>query len=339
MSIIRSILGFLFNRRPATGPSAPLRPNFIGTLGDFQQPPPFFFKDVTIYDYEIAADRNVLKALCDTYINIGPENGWRPFYSSVFVQASRYGEMRGGHGGAGFAKQNELTFAIFLYRPPMDFAWFAPFLIVDNPLSLISGREVSGFPKAWGEFTPGASAPWPPAVVSTWAFADPSPASELRSRPLLTIEPPVEQPAPDDPPGLSSLTNWPFGIMMRKEVLEIVAQHNPEAQSHMSASALSGGLTVGMRQFREFRDYQHLTQASYHGLNDGIYVYKNISAGGPLADPKIMLNSYPGLDIKGTLGMETHDQGPLTGSLKVVNSRWAALDFDLTTPLVIHSEH
>ncbi|MDC0667906.1 acetoacetate decarboxylase family protein [Nannocystis radixulma] len=122
--------------------------------------PPFSFRDVTMRVFPLVADTARLQQFVDRHLNlIAPEPVGRfevalPF---VYLQLVRYGKMSVDAGG-GWISQHEVNFTIPLawYARHAgslvfkDWAYFTPYMLVDSPLSMTTGREVGGWPKTLG---------------------------------------------------------------------------------------------------------------------------------------------------------------------------------------------
>ena len=312
---------------------------FIGNIGHFQQPPPYIFNGVTIREFVLKASFEAVEKLVDTCLNIPRGHTWTPVGNTVNMLLVSYDEMRGAHGNKGFTRQDELAFQILLDGPG-TLAWYAPFLVVNNPLSLIIGREVSGFPKAWGSFEIPKEEPWMPAKVETWAFDSDDEDSEFKSRTLVTIE----QDGADAKGDSDKIVGWPFNLKNSKR--RQCRRHAERA--HLDKKPENGGgigfeFCVDAIQMREFQDFQNADNAAYQAINRAKYqMLEEISLedpmGGELPAPKITLNNYPGLDLTSTLGLKLHDRGHLKGSLIVEDARWCRLDqMKLIDPAVAYT--
>lgn len=125
--------------------------------------PPFIFEDVASRVFPLRADPDRLIRFCDDYINIVPReiSYCRPVLPYVFLAILSYGRMASREQAAGWVAQNEVFFSIPVAwhhcdesgREVVELASVTPYLFVDENLSLVTGREVYGWPKirAWFE--------------------------------------------------------------------------------------------------------------------------------------------------------------------------------------------
>lgn len=124
--------------------------------------PPFNFPGVTMRVFPLKADMYVLRAFCDKYLNVAPPEvaEFEPFAPFVYMIVLHYGKMSVEAANLGWISQHEVTFSVPLLwhrrrangRETVDWAYVTPFIFVDNPLSLTTGREVYGWPKVLSHF-------------------------------------------------------------------------------------------------------------------------------------------------------------------------------------------
>jgi len=140
--------------------SATGRPAFNAAIGGadlaLQSKPPIHFEGVTARFFPLKANMYRLRAFCDSYLNIASQIvQFRPALPYVYLMALDYGKMAAVVGNLGWVSQHEVGFAVPLewYRREndrwvfVDWATVCPFIFVDNELSLLSGRDVYGWPK------------------------------------------------------------------------------------------------------------------------------------------------------------------------------------------------
>jgi len=123
-----------------------------------QLAPPFHFDGVTVRLFPLRASRQHLQRFIDKYLNIAPPQVGRfrvpaPF---VYLMLINYGRMSIDAANLGWISQREIAFCVPLewYKLQngrynfVDWATICPFIYVDNPLSMSTGREVYGWPKS-----------------------------------------------------------------------------------------------------------------------------------------------------------------------------------------------
>src|SRR5215510_14342247 len=146
------------------------------------QGPPFSFDGVTSRVFPLRAYAHALQRLCDTYLNLFPEQVYfRPSAPYVLLTLLNYGRMSYStetQAHYGWVSQNEVYFGV-----PLDWGriengrWralgagvVAPFIFVDQGWSIEVGREVYGWPKQPAEFQ---------REVNTWASGSPADRESL----------------------------------------------------------------------------------------------------------------------------------------------------------------
>lgn len=146
------------------------------------QGPPFSFDGVTSRVFPLRAYSHTLQRLCDTYLNLFPEQLYfRPSAPYVMLTLLNYGRMSYSTETAahyGWVSQNEVYFGVPLdwgrlengRWTPLGSAVVTPFIFVDQPWSIEVGREVYGWPKEPAEFQ---------REVNTWASGSPAARENL----------------------------------------------------------------------------------------------------------------------------------------------------------------
>jgi len=127
--------------------------------------PPFNFENVTSRVFPIKANMSRLTHFCDQYLNSHHEDEkshvlFRPAVPYVYLMVINYGSMSPSAVNAqnlGWVAQREVTFTVPLEQWEKEdgefvfkkWACVSPFIFVDDELSLTTGREVYGWPKAY----------------------------------------------------------------------------------------------------------------------------------------------------------------------------------------------
>lgn len=138
-----------------------IQANFITYGGDITVQPPFQLDRPSMYCFWFKSDCNKLQKILDTRLNFA-NNGKRyvPFTSSIMlIFADTPHAYSGQSPDQGFISMNEAVFWILAVEQTQKngkwvserLVWFIPYIFVDNPMELIAGREVAGFPKALAE--------------------------------------------------------------------------------------------------------------------------------------------------------------------------------------------
>ncbi|PPQ26601.1 hypothetical protein [Rhodopila globiformis] len=144
-----------------------LKPRYIDPVGDLVQDgvyfgPPMLFREVTARVFPLKANMARLTQFCDEYLNMDIPDSivhFTPALPYVYFAVLNYGGMSMTSHQAqslGWVAQHEVLFAVPLQRWQrqngklvfQDWASVSPFIFVDAPMSLTTGREVYGWPKA-----------------------------------------------------------------------------------------------------------------------------------------------------------------------------------------------
>ena len=282
---------------------------FIMRDSDPQAPPPYRFPSVTIRSFLLDADWSALNVVCDETLNIGSfaDRGFLysplpafPYVSLDILTYPRMEDINPDYRNEGYSTQHECYFRIFVvkYLPffglllPVDVAGFFPYMFVDQPWSLISGREVIGFPKVMAEF----SIPDPPGdiVVSTGVLDPYGAATKLTVKPFVTIR---SAPAPAGVPPAPPKHEWPWGHM---DVSKLDSAH--QALFQQVSLALSGGFSTV--QLKQFRDPGNDACACYQALLRGAFTVGNVKLQSVDTASRIEIPHYDSLQIASKLGLQ-----------------------------------
>jgi hypothetical protein len=125
------------------------------------------FHRVMLNMLPIKADMACLRDFCDSYLNFVDDANRPPFYFKpampfVFLQVLHYPYMANRTQNAFAIAQNEVAFSMWLecyaiehgQRVFKTLALCSPYIYLDNQLSLLTGRDVFGYPKAQLTFLP-----------------------------------------------------------------------------------------------------------------------------------------------------------------------------------------
>lgn len=302
----------LLNIRPAYNTAAPAEWEPVS-------PPPYDFLGVTMRVFPLLADLHRLQGFCDSYLNLMPREiaFFRPSVPLVLLVLVDYGKMVSEVRQIGWVSQRETAFIVPLAwmrevdgeEVFVDWASVAPYIFVDQPMSVATGREVYGWPKERGWFEPGTDS-WTDVhetvpfrfQLSTKVYPHQPPEPGLGVRTLYTIRERPSQSLFGWPPSVETILN-PFRTMSH-----LLGSSQPliTAATGMWSSALRGGPeswnasarvmmemigavwplanttelgnpvsnTINLKQFRDASDpsllcYQALTNARMIGLRYG----------------------------------------------------------------------
>ena len=137
------------------------KPNYITYGGDITMQPPFQLDRPSMYSFWLKSDCSKLQKILDTRLNFtNNDKRYVPFTSSVMlIFAETPHAYSGSDREEGFITMNEAVFWILAVEQEKEgdkwkskrLVWFIPYIFVDNPVELIAGREVAGYPKALGQ--------------------------------------------------------------------------------------------------------------------------------------------------------------------------------------------
>ena len=282
--------------------------SFIQRIDNPEIPPPYKFPGITIMNFQLPANMANLQGLCDELLNIGTlaDRGfeYRAFTDFVDMEIVTYPRMMFDqlpYSQWGYATQQELYFRFYVWRfdliggllfPELFPELFFPFIYVDNSWSMISGRNVIGYPKIMAQFDPTPMLGADPLRIKASALAmqTHSPTTELKMHPIVEINPSGAAAAPEVPGGV-----WPWvGLAAKTNILDPNLQQQSQAFLAGIPNIFS---TVQLKQFRDLP-----SGACFQAVVSTPFTPSNFGVPKPLPPVTVTVNSYASLDIPGSLG-------------------------------------
>ena len=280
--------------------------DFIQRIDDPEIPPPYNFPGITIMSFQLPAKLAQLQVLCDQLLNIGSlaDRGfeYRAFTNFVDMEIVTYPKMMFGqlpYSQWGYATQQELYFRFYVWRfnlfggllfPDLFPQLCFPFIYVDNSWSMVSGRNVIGYPKVMAQFDPTPMLGANPLQITASALALDihSPNTKLQMQPIVQINP--SQAAPMVPNGI-----WPWvGLTAQAGILD------PNLQQQLQTFLAADPNLYSTVQLKQFRDLPG--GACFQAVVETPFTPTNVGVPQPLPPVSITVNSYASLDIPGSLG-------------------------------------
>lgn len=257
--------------------------------------PPYIIKDTTMWGFLLPSRMESLQALCDRYLNISPWLRYKPALPYTVLTLNKIGSLQSVNSPdweKGSIEEKEAIFWILLVAGVQmgpvfiaeRFVWFVPYLLIDNPIALISGRENYGF------FKQQASLEIPdydqtPELFTVDTLVPPhSPRGKVRVERILEVRR-TDQAIPTEP--------LPLGIpFIPTPGLPINALYNLVTRTVPF---------VGMRQLRDIENPQ---QACYQALIEAPMRVEKFRKGQVLKEKfLIQIHNFPNLPLVSALGL------------------------------------
>jgi hypothetical protein len=312
---------------------------YIERDGDPSAPPNYSFPGVMVRSFLLPSDMTALSALCGKLLNIAPlaECGFEfvPLLPFVFVGVLTYPKMLDldpRFAQRGFASQHELFSAFLVVRLDSMFPGdpllsqictfggcytFFAYLFVDNPWSMITGREVIGFPKLLANFDPEplkTSSPTFSVKASTNILSPFKPATSLRPLDFLTIASSAPTSESSFKIAAAPKLVWPWSHFGQGAATFALPGLQTVFSDVLSQFPMS---TV---QLKQFRDISGDSSACYQAIQTADFTVANLKPGASLPQMDITIPAYDSLKIATTLGIPVSDTGMVT-SINQVQSQ------------------
>lgn len=296
---------------PATGgdPDQPILPTDPGSSPPYIEygglqvlAPPYALGGVTIQIYPLLSKHSVLQSAVDKYLNAAsPHLRFEAIGDLVFLQLG-YIESNSSidppDSNYGYGPETSATFMfpVLAYdiRHPLQISigLFMPYILVDNSLSLCTGREVFGIPKEIGWFQYNLSPEGNPATADTLVFPTFSPTTPLQRRQLFSVQKSGLTAGPAAEKWTSG--SMPIDLMMSRLYTARADGSVPvtgQAHTLLVDSLVSGAMPIF--SLLQLRNPQQPTQAIYSQITKAVMAVESIEAGGLLLGAHdVTLNSY-----------------------------------------------
>lgn len=253
--------------------AAPSRgaPSYLEYPGMPVYPPAYRQRDLTLCQFVLRADPKRMQEVVDRLLNpAAGERRFRALGAWVLFQTGHIAQNQSDPPGAAYGTGSETsaTFLVPVYRSAgrasVEVGFFAPFVLVDHPLSLVAGREVLGWPKHMAAFVPnGPPSTLDDVTIDTMVVRRLGRDSPVEQLPLLR----VRRAAPERllPETVTSVVT---------SAIDALAAFLPighgRALVRRFLEALLRGRRVRFFGVRELRDLRDPTRAAFRELTCGV---------------------------------------------------------------------
>jgi uncharacterized protein with NAD-binding domain and iron-sulfur cluster len=192
--------GALF-REPRLSPLLPVpritpRWGYVERGGEQVFKQPFAFENCTVHAFVVEAPWDALQALCDKYLNNPSHQNvtYLPATNRVLVARLDVGKgfpLHPGQYDYGYIKESDVAFFIPVIAlqawKPVRLGFFPPYLYVDHPWGVLSGREIYGLNKIPSQVSPIADSGPALFAVETYAVRTTGTGTEVPQQQVLSV--------------------------------------------------------------------------------------------------------------------------------------------------------
>lgn len=310
-------------------------PDYIDYPGQLVMQAPFQLNSTQIYAFVFQGDENKMQNTLDIRLNnpFSKSNlRYVPMGSNVLftfsVTANGFSESAVNK-EQGYILEEEIAFWMPVIEQKLHngkwianrFVFFIPFIFVNNPVALVAGREVYGFPKTIGSFAIPANKKYADAfTIDTMSFAKFAPNTPLITNRLLK----VERSAVTRDAGFTE--DWKDGKDAAQDLTKMLwdgTNRSLIGDWNLFTSLLKDLLTLQVPSvfLKQFRSAQNDGKAVYQALINSGFKVNGFSGGGLLkGDYTLSLNHLDSFPIGDALG--------LYDGQKVKDSFWVNVGFE-----------
>lgn len=309
-------------------------PHYIEDGPDLTTPHgPYMLENARIAAWLLKADRSQLETLCNIYLNISDDKQviYRPvspYVMLVCADMTIY-SLAERHRQAGRSGEIDVAFWILTlalkrvgnFYVPDHLAWFLPYVFVNNPSAVATGREVYGFRKDAAQISSIKHIRSPEFTVDAFALETLGSESTVEYRRLLSVKRKNASPKAEAPfwTGAQQAQQAILGALAGNEAGKVMVGWLEKSLDLLDVSR-AGIPFVFLKQFRHVADtrkacYQAIVEAparttAFHGggLLDGEY--------------QIELQSLQSHPIAEKLGLQLQN-----GKIDATAGWWVNIDF------------
>ena len=287
-------------------------PPFVELPGSSTYQQPFYLQGMNSQVYVLHADFNQLVKTTDKWLNSMPGSEYRyvPLLPFVFCNPVWIDRITWTPSGTGWMRESDYNFgyymACFKGREFHHIAVAQAYLIVDNPLTVSTGREVFGYRKAFGtmEYLSGT---YQPSAASTWV-SNYGPDEQVQLTEVSHI---------NFPPGWGAATRMAkFEDLLKLAELAIgdLVLDAITGVTRLIEHFKSGNLPVAY--LLQLRDVEFPTSAGYQALVESIMQITKLNSAWFLPDGfTIQLTDYASYPLISDLGIKVDANGVATSAM------------------------
>lgn len=308
--------------------SLPLYTNPPGSR-TFQQP--YTMQGTRAQFFALKASLEKMQAIVDAQLNIFPGAPFTyrpltPFVNACPMWIDKIWCNNPPDSQMGWMRESDFNFSFFVgaFKPnetmPHHVACYFPYLIVDSPVTMASGREIWGYRKVWGQFeyVPGS---YQPVAASTWVLRQYTNDTELQMAEVARVLPP----APMGEHPVRTLLDDAVSA-----VADVFLKAGVIAENVLSAIHDN---KMNMVFLQETRDAQYPERAAYQALIEAPMTITHSKSAVKLNEGySIQLSDYASFPLISNMGIEVEN-----GIAKSVLSTQLEFDCTLDNGVVIAS--
>ncbi len=320
-----------WNSKTAT-PPANTPVDYIENISPLPVPlSPYLQKQVHMAAFLLAVDQQAAAKTVDRFLNIPARGEYRfePITGSLVMTYSEMmiSSMDERDAGLGSFAETEAAFwlPVLVSRNvggsclPQQLGWFLPSLFVDEPYAIISGREVYGFNKQWGQFQKPVEITNPEFNLSVMGMRTVDSSSTGNIESLIRV---TRIAGESQQPTTTAWTDWQSASADLQSSL--VQQSGPSVEGSMlgllTRMIIEPTPLIFLKQFRDAADPR---KACYSALIDAPIRVTNFRQGGFLRDAyHVQVNQLASHPLCESLGLAKNGQIAAAAA-------WLDLDFSL----------
>ncbi|MCP4540446.1 MAG: acetoacetate decarboxylase family protein [Chloroflexi bacterium] len=285
---------------------------------------PYLQRNAQIAAFLLPADIRPLQQMCDRYLNnpTGGQLNYAPLmpYVVMLIADMKISSLDERDRELGWMCETELSFWVPIaaraqaggLEIPDYTGWFLPYLYVDNPAAIATGRQVYGFPKMLAQFDKPFDVQNPEFAVDVWGFARSGPEAEGRIQRLAELR------RRDKSTATGSAITWGNWDAARAEIIHLFSKlDSPVDRAALERLIPPDRMEISTVFLKQFRDVADTRRACYQAIVEAPMHVQHFHSGELLNNTYYLtLHTLQNHPLAQTLGLHADESGivqPLVG--------------------------
>ena len=286
-------------------------PRYVERDGETVYRPPYEQKDTSLSGWLVRSNRASLQAILDRDLNrpAGGAVDYRPLTSTVLLSIASIRQIHSlDPRDAGYGWIAEIDVCVWILTGAFKdgeldhIAWYVPYIWVDNPYAMATGRETLGYPKTIGWMKTPADRHDPgPLWLDSLVLSPHAPTTELKRERIFTLRRASD--TGTAPEAWADDAKDAF-LAIARMFFALGDVHCDWARFVSAFKDLLGG-HMPLVFLKQFRDSATPDQACYQAIVEASATVQSFRRGGLLpGDWQLDLNQYDSLRMRSNLGLE-----------------------------------
>jgi len=278
---------------------------------------PFLLNGTIVQSFALAADLSALQRTVDKSLNLSPDQSivYKPLLPFVLLAVADIASVSSADPPdslKGWQPEVDVAFWVPIGGGKMkgdkleisSLGWFLPYVYVDSPSTMVTGREVYGFNKALGRFTLPPRGSIGDVTASTLVLDPYAPTTQMTWKTVVSIDAPGTEPFPLPAPEHTSPESFVKAVFAALTGRDDGTVEDPTFRLMLNVFDYLATMEVPVVFLKQFRDAESPDLACYQSVVVANQKVTKFRGGGFLPSGyQITVTSYDSQPIATDLGL------------------------------------